>query len=202
MTWLGAVRVVPVVALPTVAAAAPLASALAEGGLPLIEVTLRTPAALEGIARIRAELPDVLVGAGTLLSPSDVQAAVDAGAQFLVSPGCTDRLLDAMLATGLPCLPGAATPSEVLRLLERGVTMAKFFPAESAGGAAALAALAGPLPQVTWCATGGISPSTAASYLAVPTVAAVGGGWMAPASAVADGNWAAVTRLAKDAAAL
>lgn len=202
MTWDPGHRVVPVVTVPTVDSAVPLARALAHGGLPVVEVTLRSPAALEAIAEIRAALPDVLCGVGTLLSPGDVKAAVDAGAQFLVSPGTTDALLDAMLETGLPCLPGAATPSEAMRLVDRGVGLAKFFPAEPSGGTAALSALAAPLPSLAWCATGGITPALAPSYLALPNVVAVGGSWMVPAAAVAAGDWATVTGLARTAAQL
>jgi 2-dehydro-3-deoxyphosphogluconate aldolase/(4S)-4-hydroxy-2-oxoglutarate aldolase len=202
MTWPADLRVVPVVTVSSVSEAVPLARALADGGLPVIEVTLRSPAALDAIAAIRAELPEVLCGVGTLLAPADVKAAVEVGAQFLVSPGSTSALLDAMLDTGLLCLPGAATPSEAMRLLERGVRLAKFFPAEASGGVPALRALAGPLPDLQWCATGGITADTAADYLALPTVAAVGGSWMVPASAVAAADWNTVTRLANKAAEL
>ena len=202
MTWPAHLRVVPVVTVPSVEVAVPLARALADGGLPVIEVTLRSPAALDAIAAIRAELPDVLCGVGTLLSPADVKAAVDAGAQFLVSPGSTVGLLDAMLATGLPCLPGAATPTEAMRLLERGVRLAKFFPAEASGGAPALAALAAPLPELQWCATGGITAASAPTFLALPNVVAVGGTWMVPAAAIQTGDWSSITVLAAQAALL
>ena len=200
MTWPTNLRVVPVVTVPSVEVAVPLARALADGGLPVIEVTLRSPAALDAIAAIRAELPDVLCGVGTLLSPADVKAAVDAGSQFLVSPGSTDALLDAMLATGLPCLPGAATASEALRLIERGVRLAKFFPSEASGGAPALAALAAPLPELQWCATGGITAANAPAYLTLPSVVAVGGSWMVPAAALEEADWSAITALAVQAA--
>lgn len=196
------VRVVPVVVLHDEADAAPLARSLAGGGLSLIEVTLRSPQALASIARIRAECPDVVCGVGTVLTPQDVQSAVDAGAQFLVSPGTTEPLLDAMLATGLPVLPGAATASEAMRLLARGVSLAKFFPAEASGGVAALSALSGPLPGLRFCATGGIGPANAGDYLALPNVACIGGSWMVPKAAVAAGDWDAITLLAKEAAQL
>lgn len=202
MTWPASLRVVPVVTVPSVEVAVPLARALADGGLPVIEVTLRSPAALDAIAAIRASVPEVLCGVGTLRTPADVKAAVEAGAQFLVSPGSTDELLDAMLATGLPCLPGAATASEAMRLLERGVRLAKFFPAEASGGAAALGALAAPLPDLQWCATGGVTAANAPTYLSLPSVVAVGGSWMVPAAAVETGDWSTVTSLASAAASL
>lgn len=199
MTWPAELRVIPVVTVSSLDVAVPLARALAAGGLPVIEVTLRSPVALEAIAAIRQELPNVLCGVGTLLSPADVKAAVDVGAQFLVSPGSTDALLDAMLDSGRLCLPGAATPSEAMRLMDRGVRLAKFFPAEASGGVAALGALAGPLPELRWCATGGIGPAQAPAYLASPNVVAVGGSWMVPAAAVEAGDWAEVTSLAREA---
>lgn len=189
MSWPAHLRVVPVVTLPDVGTAVPLTRALAVGGLPVVEVTLRSPAALDGVRRIRAELPDVLCGVGTVTTPADVDAAVAAGAQFLVSPGTTAALLDAMLACGLPVLPGAATASEALRLIEAGLSTAKFFPAEASGGTATLEALAAPLPGLRWCATGGIGPGNAADYLALPCVAAVGGSWMAPDADVRAGRW-------------
>lgn len=200
--WPSGLRVVPVVTVGTLAAAVPLARALSAGGLPVIEVTLRTSAALEAISAIRAELPDVLCGVGTLRSPGDVKAAVDAGAQFLVSPGSTEVLLDAMQATGLLCLPGAATASEAMHLLERDLRWAKFFPAESVGGAAALRSLAGPLSELTWCATGGITRSNAADYLDLPNVCAVGGSWMVPSSRVDAEDWDAISQLAAEASLL
>ena len=190
------------VTVSSVSQAVPLARALADGGLPVIEVTLRSPVALEAIAAIRGALPEVLCGVGTLLSAADVKAAVDVGAQFLVSPGSTPALVDAMLDTGLLCLPGAATPSEAMCLMERGVRLAKFFPAEASGGVAALSALAGPLPELRWCATGGIGPAQAPGYLALPNVVAVGGSWMVPAAAVVAEDWDTVGRLAREAAKL
>ncbi|MFF9566202.1 bifunctional 4-hydroxy-2-oxoglutarate aldolase/2-dehydro-3-deoxy-phosphogluconate aldolase [Streptomyces sp. NPDC014685] len=194
--------VVPVVVLEDAADAVPLARALVAGGLPAIEVTLRTPAALAAIEAIAAEVPDAVVGAGTVISVRNVADTVAAGARFLVSPGWTERLLDAMKASGVPFLPGVSTTSEVVALLERGVTEMKFFPAEAAGGTAYLKSLASPLPQARFCPTGGISPASAPSYLALPNVGCVGGSWMVPADAVAAKDWARVEWLAGEAAAL
>ncbi|MEV5205210.1 bifunctional 4-hydroxy-2-oxoglutarate aldolase/2-dehydro-3-deoxy-phosphogluconate aldolase [Streptomyces sp. NPDC053720] len=194
--------VVPVVVLEDAADAVPLARALVAGGLPAIEVTLRTAAAPDAIRAIAAEVPDAVVGAGTVISGRNVSDTVAAGARFLVSPGWTDRLLDAMKASGLPFLPGVSTTSEVVALLERGVTEMKFFPAEAAGGTAYLKALSAPLPQARFCPTGGISLGSAPSYLALPNVGCVGGSWMVPADAIAAKDWARVERLASEAAAL
>ncbi|MEV7909148.1 bifunctional 4-hydroxy-2-oxoglutarate aldolase/2-dehydro-3-deoxy-phosphogluconate aldolase [Streptomyces griseus] len=194
--------VVPVVVLHDVADAVPLARALVAGGLPAIEVTLRTPAALESIRAMAAEVPGAVVGAGTVISPEHVRDTVDAGARFLVSPGWTDALLEAMKASGLPFLPGVSTTSEVVAMLERGVREMKFFPAEAAGGTAYLKALSAPLPQARFCPTGGISLASAPSYLALPNVGCVGGSWMVPADAVAAKDWDRVARLAAEAAAL
>ena len=194
--------VVPVVVLTDAADAVPLARALVAGGLPAIEVTLRTPAALDAIRAIAAEVPDAVVGAGTVLTPAQVADSVAAGARFLVSPGWTGVLLDAMRASGVPFLPGVSTTSEVVTLLELGVREMKFFPAEAAGGTAYLKSLAGPLPQARFCPTGGIGPDSAPEYLALPNVACVGGSWMLPGDAVAAGDWGRVEALAREAAAL
>ncbi|WP_434588858.1 bifunctional 4-hydroxy-2-oxoglutarate aldolase/2-dehydro-3-deoxy-phosphogluconate aldolase [Streptomyces sp. A5-4] len=194
--------VVPVVVLDDVADAVPLARALVAGGLPAIEVTLRTPAALDSIRAIAAEVPGAVVGAGTVISPAGVADAVAAGSRFLVSPGWTDGLLDAMKASGLPFLPGVSTTSEVVALLERGVSEMKFFPAEAAGGTAYLKSLGGPLPQARFCPTGGISLASAPSYLALGNVGCVGGTWMLPGDAIASKDWARVETLAREAAAL
>ncbi|GAA1802955.1 bifunctional 4-hydroxy-2-oxoglutarate aldolase/2-dehydro-3-deoxy-phosphogluconate aldolase [Actinomadura chokoriensis] len=194
--------VIPVVVLDDAEAAVPLARALVEGGLPVIEVTLRTPSALESITRIAAEVPDAVIGAGTIVRPEDAERSAAAGARFLVSPGCTPRLQAAMVATGLPFLPGAATASEVIALLEGGLTAMKFFPAEAAGGTAYLKSLAGPLPQVRFCPTGGVGPGNAADYLALPNVGCVGGSWLTPADAVRNGDWNHIRKLAADAATL
>ncbi len=194
--------VVPVVVIDELADAVPLAKALVAGGLPAIEVTLRTPAALDAIRAIAAEVPGAVVGAGTVISPANVRDAVDAGARFLVSPGWTDALLDAMKESGVPFLPGVSTTSEVVALIERGVREMKFFPAEAAGGTAYLKSLGGPLPQARFCPTGGIGPSSAPSYLALKNVGCVGGSWMLPADAVAAKDWARVEQLARAAASL
>ncbi|MFE2086217.1 bifunctional 4-hydroxy-2-oxoglutarate aldolase/2-dehydro-3-deoxy-phosphogluconate aldolase [Streptomyces sp. NPDC059460] len=194
--------VVPVVVLEDAADAVPLARALVAGGLPAIEVTLRTAAALDAIKAIAAEVPDAVVGAGTVISAQNVADTVAAGARFLVSPGWTDVLLDAMKGSGVPFLPGVSTTSEVVALLERGVTEMKFFPAEAAGGTAYLKALSAPLPQARFCPTGGISLASAPSYLALPNVGCVGGSWMVPGDAVAAKDWTRVERLAGEAAAL
>ena len=194
--------VVPVVVIDDPTDALPLARALVAGGLPAIEVTLRTPAALDAIRAIADGVPDAVVGAGTIVSPENVTAAADAGARFLVSPGWTPTLLDAMAASGLPYLPGVSTTSEVVALLERGVTEMKFFPAEAAGGTPYLKSLAGPLPQARFCPTGGISATSAPAYLALPNVGCVGGSWMLPPDAVAAKDWARVESLAREAATL
>ena len=194
--------VIPVVVIDDAADAVPLARALVEGGLPAIEVTLRTPAALEAIRAIAAEVPEAVVGTGTVITPTGVTSAVAAGARFLVSPGWTDTLLDAMRASGVPFLPGVSTTSEVVALLERGVSEMKFFPAEAAGGTPYLRSLADPLPQARFCPTGGVSPASAPAYLGLPNVACVGGTWMLPADAVRAGDWARVATLARGAAAL
>ena len=181
--------------------AAPLAKALVAGGLPALEVTLRTPVALDAI-RAMAEVPGGIVGAGTLLTPADVKAAKAAGARFGVSPGATDRLIAACEDEGLPLLPGAATATEIMALLERGYTVQKFFPAEQAGGAAYLRSIGSPIPQVKFCPTGGISLKIAPGYLALTNILCVGGSWVAPKEAMARGDWATITTLAREAAAL
>ncbi len=193
--------VVPVLVIDDIAHAAPLARALVAGGLPALEVTLRTPAALDAI-RAMAEVPGGMVGAGTLITPADVRAAKAAGARFGVSPGATAALLDACAEHDLPLLPGAATASEIMALLERGYPVQKFFPAEQAGGAAYLKSIGGPLPQVRFCPTGGIGLKNARDYLTLPNILCVGGSWVAPRDAMARGDWAAITTLAAEAAAL
>ncbi|CAL9273738.1 MULTISPECIES: bifunctional 4-hydroxy-2-oxoglutarate aldolase/2-dehydro-3-deoxy-phosphogluconate aldolase [Streptomyces] len=194
--------VVPVVVVDDLADAVPLARALVAGGLPAIEVTLRTPVALDAIRAIAAEVPDAVVGAGTVVTAEQVAEVVAAGARFLVSPGWTDALLTAMRDSGVPFLPGVSTTSEVVALLERGVREMKFFPAEAAGGTAYLKALAAPLPQARFCPTGGIGPASAPRYLALPNVGCVGGSWMLPKDAVADRDWGRVEALAREAAGL
>ncbi|MEU7277500.1 bifunctional 4-hydroxy-2-oxoglutarate aldolase/2-dehydro-3-deoxy-phosphogluconate aldolase [Streptomyces sp. NPDC045431] len=197
-----AATVVPVVVLDDAADAVPLARALVAGGLTAIEVTLRTPAALDAIRAIADGVPDAVVGAGTVLSARGVADAVAAGARFLVSPGWTDGLLGAMEASGVPYLPGVSTASEVVALLERGVGAMKFFPAEAAGGTAYLRSLAGPLPGARFCPTGGISAASAPAYLALPNVACVGGSWMLPPDALAARDWPRVESLAREASSL
>ncbi len=199
---LGLAPVIPVVVIDDAADAVPLARALVAGGLPAIEVTLRTPAAPDAIRAIAAEVPDAVVGAGTVLSPRDVRTSVAAGARFLVSPGWTERLLGALQGSGLPFLPGVSSASEVLGLLEHGVHEMKFFPAEAAGGAGYLRALSAPLPQARFCPTGGIGLASAPAYLALPNVACVGGSWMLPADALRARDWSRVEHLAREAAAL
>lgn len=196
MSLLDIAPVVPVVVIDDAARAVPVAEALVRGGIGIIEVTLRTPAALGAIERIAAEAPGIVVGAGTVTTPELAARAAAAGARFLVTPGTTDRVLDAAAATGLPVLPGAATVSEAMRLAERGFTELKFFPAEAAGGVPYLKSIAGPLPDLRFCPTGGITAATAAAYLALPTVGCVGGSWLTA------GSLAQVETFAKEAAGL
>ena len=193
--------IIPVLVVTDAAQARPLARALIAGGLPALEVTLRTPAALD-VIREMAQLPGGVVGAGTLLTPDDVRAAKAAGARFGVSPGATDRLLQACEDADLPLLPGAATASEAMALLERGYSMLKFFPAEASGGAPALKAIGAPIPQIAFCPTGGVTPQNARDYLALPNVICAGGSWVAPNDAVEAGDWARIETLARAAAAL
>ncbi|WP_333695655.1 bifunctional 4-hydroxy-2-oxoglutarate aldolase/2-dehydro-3-deoxy-phosphogluconate aldolase [Phaeobacter italicus] len=193
--------IVPVLVVHDVAHARPLAEALVAGGLPALEVTLRTPAALDVIAEM-AKVKGGVVGAGTLVTPDDVTRAIAAGAQFGVSPGATDSLLDACEAQGLPMLPGAATASEAMRLLARGYDMLKFFPAEASGGAPALKAIGAPLPQISFCPTGGVSPDNAHSYLSLSNVVCAGGSWVAPSKLVEAGDWDAIRDLARAASQL
>ncbi|MES0826025.1 bifunctional 4-hydroxy-2-oxoglutarate aldolase/2-dehydro-3-deoxy-phosphogluconate aldolase [Ruegeria sp. SCP11] len=197
----GLAPIVPVLVVDDASHARPLAEALVAGGLPALEVTLRTPAALD-VIRAMAEVPGGVVGAGTLVTPEDVRAAKEAGAQFGVSPGATDTLIAACEAEGLPLLPGAATASEAMALLEKGYDMLKFFPAEASGGAPALKAIGAPLPQITFCPTGGVSPSNARDYLSLSNVVCAGGSWVAPKQMVVDGDWAGIEALARDAAKL
>jgi 2-dehydro-3-deoxyphosphogluconate aldolase/(4S)-4-hydroxy-2-oxoglutarate aldolase len=194
--------VIPVVVIEDVRAAVPVARALLAGGIRVIELTLRTQAALDAARAIAAEVPELALGIGTVVSTDQAVAAVAAGATFLVSPGATDRLLDGMLDTGVPFLAGTASASDVVRLVERGITEAKLFPAEVVGGTAMLAALAGPFAQVRFCPTGGITEANAPGYLALSNVGCVGGTWIAPVALQAAGNYAEITRRAAGAAAL
>lgn len=193
--------VVPVLVVDDASTAADLARALVAGGLPALEVTLRTPSALD-VIREMATVQGGVVGAGTLLTPKDVEAAKAAGATFGVSPGVTDELLDACEANDLPLLPGTATPSDVMKLYARGYTVMKFFPAEANGGAPALKAIGAPIQQVKFCPTGGISMKNVNDYLSLSNVLCCGGSWVAPANLVKAGDWAGIEALAKEAAAL
>jgi 2-dehydro-3-deoxyphosphogluconate aldolase/(4S)-4-hydroxy-2-oxoglutarate aldolase len=192
--------VIPVVVLDHAANAVPLATALLAGGVDTMEITLRTPWALEAITAVAGNVPDMAVGAGTIIRPEQARQAVDAGAAFLVSPGCGPRLLAAMLEQEIPILPGAVTASEALTLLEHGVTEMKFFPAAAAGGVPALRALAGPLPDITFCPTGGIDRAASEHYLALPNVACVGGSWLTPSHLIATHDWDAIAERAAEAA--
>ena len=194
--------VIPVIVVDKPEDAVPLARALYAGGLRVLEVTLRTEAASAAIRAIREALPEAIVGAGTVLSAQDVQLAQQVGAQVLVSPGATPALLDAMLLSELPMLPGVASASEAMAVYERGIRHMKLFPAEAIGGRALLRSLAGPLPALRFCPTGGINVELAADYLALDNVLCVGGSWMLPKEAVAQGDWARIEQLAAGAAAL
>lgn len=197
----GLAPVVPVLVIEDPASITGLGTALVAGGLPVLEITLRTEGALEAI-RLASEISGAVVGAGTLLTAEDVENAKAAGASFGVSPGATDALIAAAEAADLPLLAGAATASEMMGLLERGYRVQKFFPAEASGGAKALGSFASPLSAIQFCPTGGVSPENAAEYLALPNVTCVGGSWVAPKGLVADQDWAGVTALARTAAAL
>jgi 2-dehydro-3-deoxyphosphogluconate aldolase/(4S)-4-hydroxy-2-oxoglutarate aldolase len=191
--------IVPVMVINNVEHAVPLAHALVKGGLKVLEITLRTPAALEAITRIKAEVPDAIVGAGTIINIETLNKAIEAGAEFIVSPGTTDTMIDAALATGVPLLPGVANPSEAMRLLEKGITEMKFFPAEAAGGVPMLKSIGAPIPQITFCPTGGISQKNVKDYFSLPNVACVGGSWMCAANLVDSENWDEITRLSAEA---
>ena len=194
--------VIPVIVLQQVEHAVPMARALVDGGVRVLEVTLRTQAALACMRAIAREVPEAVVGAGTLRSAADVQAAVDAGCRFGVSPGYTAEIGAACRRLGLPLLPGVATASEVMAAQADGLGFLKFFPATAAGGIPMLKALAGPFPDVAFCPTGGITPETARDFLALPNVKVCGGSWLTPADALASGDWARITRLARDACTL
>lgn len=194
--------VVPVVIIEDARAAVPMARALVAGGTPAIEITLRTPAALDAIKAIAEEVEGAVVGVGTVLSAKDLRAAHKAGARFAVSPGVSPGLLDAADDSELPLLPGTATASEVMTLLERGYRHVKFFPAVPAGGAKLVGAWASPLPQMKFCPTGGISLASAPDFLSLPNVICVGGSWLTPADKLRSGDWAGIEQLAREAAAL
>ncbi|MHA6264093.1 bifunctional 4-hydroxy-2-oxoglutarate aldolase/2-dehydro-3-deoxy-phosphogluconate aldolase [Arenibacterium sp. CAU 1754] len=193
--------IVPVLVIKDLSHARPMAEALVAGGLPALEVTLRTPVALD-VIRAMAEVPGGVVGAGTLVTPDDVRAAKQAGAKFGVSPGATDELLAACEAERLPLLPGAATATEAMQLLARGYDMMKFFPAEASGGAPALKAIGAPLPQITFCPTGGVTPQNAPTYLALDNVLCAGGSWVAPTALAEAGDWDKIETLAREASRL
>lgn len=201
-TFLALAPIVPVVTITDPATAVPLARSLLEGGLPVIEIALRTSCALEAIRRVATEVPDAVVGAGTVLTSHQCAQAQTAGAKFLVSPGATDLLIRAARDCGLPFLPGSATATEAMRLLESGFTFQKFFPAESAGGVAMLKALGAPLPQIRFCPTGGISPSRATEYLRLDNVICVGGSWLTTPESLSNHDWAGIFRSAQSASKL
>jgi 2-dehydro-3-deoxyphosphogluconate aldolase / (4S)-4-hydroxy-2-oxoglutarate aldolase len=194
--------VIPVIVLHDVAHAVPMARALVAGGIRMLEVTLRTPQALACMEAIARDVPEAVLGAGTLRSAADARAAADAGARFAVSPGYTPALGQACRDLRLPLLPGVATGSEVMMCQEDGLTELKFFPAMQAGGAAMLKAWSGPFTDIRFCPTGGVTPANAADLLALPNVVCVGGSWLVPADALAQGDWARITQLAREAAAL
>jgi 2-dehydro-3-deoxyphosphogluconate aldolase/(4S)-4-hydroxy-2-oxoglutarate aldolase len=195
-------RVVPVIVLNDPKQAVPLAHALLEGGIDVMEITLRSDVALDAIEAVARAVPQMHLGAGTVTRASDVPRVIDAGARFALSPGCTDALVDAMRATGLPFIPGVMTPGEVMRARDQGFTLMKLFPAQQAGGIGMLKALGAPIPDVRFCPTGGVSPENLRDFLALPNVAMAGGSWLTPADAVRDGDWARITKLAREATAL
>jgi 2-dehydro-3-deoxyphosphogluconate aldolase/(4S)-4-hydroxy-2-oxoglutarate aldolase len=194
--------VIPVLTIERLADAVPLARALVKGGLPVLEITFRTGVAVEALAAIARAVPEAIVGAGTVLDERQLRQAIDAGAQFGVSPGCTAALAQAVMASGLPFLPGVQTVSEALAAREQGFSLLKFFPADTAGGTGWLKAVAAPLAGLRFCPTGGIGLSTAPAYLALANVVCVGGSWVAPRDAVAAGDWSRIEHLASQAAAL
>jgi len=201
VTRLRASPLIPVITINKVESAAPLALALAEGGLRNLEITLRTPNALEAIAAMKQAAPELSIGAGTVLTEGDVDACAKAGVDFLVTPGSSPRLRTALLEVGIDAMVGVATATEIMCRLEEGFDVLKFFPAEQSGGAAALASFGGPLPHARFCPTGGISPDKVESYLKLPNVVAVGGTWICPASLIDAGDFETITANAKKAAA-
>jgi len=194
--------VIPVLTIERAADAVPLARALVAGGLPVIEVTLRTKSAIEAVRAIAAEVPDCVVGVGTVTRGADMAAAIGAGAKYLVSPGTPNELAAALADASVPVLPGCATVSEAMALIARGFKVLKFFPAEASGGVAWLKSVAAPLPDAKFCPTGGIDSKNVATYLSCPNVIAVGGSWVAPKDAIASGDWPRITQLAREASAL
>ncbi|MDI6027282.1 2-dehydro-3-deoxy-phosphogluconate aldolase [Corticibacterium sp. UT-5YL-CI-8] len=194
--------VIPVLKIDRAADAVPLARALAKGGLRAIEITLRTPEALEAIRRAAGEVEEAIVGAGTILEPRQFEEAVAAGSKFIVSPGVTQNLLSAAAASEVPLLPGAITPGEIMAARDAGLDFLKFFPAEQAGGVAFLKALSSPIQDVKFCPTGGVSAKNAKDYLSLPNVICVGGSWVAPDDLVKAGDWDAIEALAREASGL
>lgn len=194
--------VIPVIVIKQPDNALPLARALVAGGLKVLEVTLRTAYGLDAIRTIANEVPDAIVGAGTVIEVDQIDAVIEAGGQFMVSPGSTPRLIEAALQKEITLLPGVATPSEAMLLMEYGIAHMKFFPAEAAGGIPMLKSIRGPLPQITFCPTGGITSKTAKDYLTLPNVACVGGSWMVPQHLIDTGDWGVIEALAAEAAAL
>jgi 2-dehydro-3-deoxyphosphogluconate aldolase / (4S)-4-hydroxy-2-oxoglutarate aldolase len=192
----------PVMVINNADHAVPLAKALVAGGLKVLEITLRTDAALESIRRIVAEVPDAVVGAGTIINETTLHAAIDAGAEFIISPGTTPTLADAALKTGVAFIPGVATPGEALAMFAKGITEMKFFPAEAAGGIPMLKSIGAPIPQITFCPTGGVNQKNVADYYSQPNVGVVGGSWMCAANLVDAENWDEITRLSIEAIAL
>lgn len=194
--------VVPVIVIEELEDALPLASALVEGGLKVLEVTLRTTVAIDAVTLIKQNIKEAIVGTGTVTDLNTLKQSIDAGADFMVSPGVTNSLLRAAVAEGVTLLPGASTPSEAMQLQEQGYTCQKFFPAEASGGVNMLKALAGPLPQITFCPTGGINLRNAPDYLALSNVACVGGTWMLDKNLIKQKDWHAITELARAATKL
>ncbi len=195
-------RVVPVIVLTDAAHAAPLAHALLEGGIDVMEITLRSSAALASIEAVAKAVPQMHVGAGTVTRVAEVQQVIDAGATFALSPGCTDALVDAMQTARLPFIPGVMTPGEVMLRREQGFSLMKLFPAQQAGGMGMLKALGGPLPDVRFCPTGGVSVDNLGEFLKLPNVAMAGGSWLTPVDAMVAGDWGRITSLAAAAVAV
>ncbi|WP_076011694.1 bifunctional 4-hydroxy-2-oxoglutarate aldolase/2-dehydro-3-deoxy-phosphogluconate aldolase [Alteromonas abrolhosensis] len=193
--------VVPVLVINDVEKAVPLAKALMEGGIKVLEVTLRTPAAIDVIKRIAQEVPDSLIGAGTVTNAQQLKAVVEAGAKFAISPGMTADLLKAGMDSEIPLIPGISSTSDLMKGKDAGYTHMKFFPAEASGGVKAIKSISGPFPDVTFCPTGGIGPNNYNEYLALNNVKCVGGSWLAPDDAIESGDWARITQLAKEAVA-
>lgn len=201
-TMMNLCPVIPVIVINRLEDAVPLAQALIDGGLSVLEVTLRTEHGLRAISDMKAAVPQAVVGAGTVISPEDVQRSVNAGAEFLVSPGSPAGLIQAAAGVGVPLLPGVATPTEAMTLLEQGITHMKFFPAQAAGGVPMLKSIAGPLPGIKFCPTGGVNPGNAREYLALANVLCVGGSWMLDETLIAAKDWASISALARQAAEL